>query len=163
MKTKLNTLRSQIRQAGLSLLEVLLSLSIIAIILVMATRFFFVASDNDKVNTAVSQVAGLIAAAHNWKGPSTSYTDLSLDQLASAGQLSNFPGYNGDNTKPDLNTMWGTSITIAANTADTALFTITMTLPDSTKCNSLLRAYPSDASANVTTTCAGDTFSYAAP
>ena len=38
------------KQAGISLLEVMLSLSIIAVILVMATRYYFLASNAQRVN-----------------------------------------------------------------------------------------------------------------
>src|SRR3990167_733649 len=92
-------------QRAISLLEVLLSLSIIAIILVMATRYFFVASHNDKVNTTFGQIGGLIAAVHNYKGANALYDEgTNIRTLAHAVQLSNFPGFNG---KESLNTLWG--------------------------------------------------------
>lgn len=53
MLTKLRSFRNQ---KGISLLEVMLSLAIIAIILVMATRYFGIASSSSKVNQALSEM-----------------------------------------------------------------------------------------------------------
>lgn len=144
--------------AGISLLEVLLSLSIIAIILVMATRYFFVASQNDKINTTVSQVGGLVAAAHNWKGANPNYTGIAVDTLIHAGQLTNFPGI--DLNTNTISTMWATAIDIKP--ADN-MATIDVILPDAKPCEAIQRAFPGDASANITSACSGSTFTYTFP
>ena len=96
---------SKVHQLGISLLEVMLSISVIALILVMATRFFYVANNNNKVNMAISQIAGLDAAIHSWKGGSLDYTDLSIQELFKAGELTNFPGVSADGN--ELYSPWG--------------------------------------------------------
>lgn len=154
----MRTFMSYQRMRGISLLEVLLSLSIIAIILVMATRYYFVASHNDKVNTTVTQVGGLIAAIHNYKGIDATYeygTDMST--LAHAGQLSNFPGYDG---KSSLSTLWGGAITLSTTAT---IATLKVELPDEATCLTLLRAFPSDTNNNILSRCDGRTFAYAFP
>lgn len=141
------------KQIGISLLEVLLSLSIIAIILVLATRYFFVATNNNKINTAVSQVGGIVAAVHTWKGINTSYDGVSVQVLYNAGQLENFPGL--DNTTASavmLKDLWGDEYTVSPGTDDNHV-TVTLTLPDSGNCAALKNAYDG-------ATCDGTEFSY---
>ncbi len=156
------------RQSGISLLEVLLSLSIIAIILIMATRYFFVASNNDKMNTTVSQVGALIAAAHIWKGANSNYsvdgTSINLNELSDAGQLTNFPGFNksgsGSSATVALSTMWGGTISIQPKNN---LAEIIIDLPNPGSCHAILRAYPKDESGNINAACADSTFTYIFP
>ena len=50
------------KQRGISLLEVLLSLSVIAIILVMATRYYRSAQQSQQVSNAVSMISGIVTA-----------------------------------------------------------------------------------------------------
>jgi type II secretory pathway pseudopilin PulG len=102
-------MKSWLKQRGISLLEVMLSISVIALILVMATRFFYVANNNNKVNTAISQVAGLEAAMYSWKGANLTYEGVDIDKLFAAGELVNFPGSGEENGKQVLYTPWGTS------------------------------------------------------
>ncbi len=102
-------MKSELKQRGISLLEVMLSITVIALILVMATRFFYVASNNNKVNTAISQIAGLEAALYSWKGANLTYEGVNIDKLFEAGELVNFPGSAEDGGKEVLYTPWGTS------------------------------------------------------
>ena len=149
---------------GISLLEVMLSLSIIAIILTMATRYFFVASNNDKINTTVSQIGGLIGAAHSWKGAGTNFSGLSIAELADAGQLTNFPGFNNSAESPALSTMWGGHINISTNAQEGAgLAMITVPLPAHSICHAINRAYPTDNTGNITATCQDTKFTYTFP
>lgn len=54
------------RQRGIGLLELMLSLAIIAILLVMATRYFTSARQGQQVAAAVSMVNAITAAASNY-------------------------------------------------------------------------------------------------
>lgn len=149
---------SKAKQLGISLLEVLLSLSIIAIILVMATRYFFVASNNNKVNTAISQVGGLIAAAHNWKGIRTSFapgnTSISISTLYTAGQLESYPGLDipSGGGAATLSDLWGDPFSIEPTDNDKKA-KITVTLPTTGNCKALENAYSG-------AECSGSTFEY---
>lgn len=159
----LGSFRKANNQVGISLLEVMLSLSVIAIILIMATRYFFVASNNNKVNTTISQVGALIAAAHSYKGAAATYKltpQLSIDALKAAGQLDNFPGY--DDQRKQLLTLWGGIISIAPDeSAGEARITVNM--PDNAKCLAILRAYPTQTGGNITSACNGAVFTYTFP
>lgn len=140
------------KQIGISLLEVLLSLSIIAIIFVMATRYFFVATNNNKVNTSISQVGGLVAALHNWKGIKPAFTGASIQALYDAGQLENFPGLNDSSTaNVSVNDLWGDSFSITSAVENKV--TISVTLPNKGNCQALANAY-------ISAICNGATFNY---
>lgn len=146
MKTK-----SRLKQRGISLLEVMLSISVIALILVMATRFFYVASNNNKVNTAISQVAGLEAAMYSWKGSSLSYDGIDIESLFAAGELINFPGAGDEDGKQVLYTPWGTSqYVVAAKEGGGA----EITASDIPSCVTLQKAFGDRAS------CDGTAFKY---
>src|SRR3990167_4850439 len=126
-------------QRAISLLEVLLSLSIIAIILVMATRYFFVASNNDKVNIVRQQIGSLVAAINSWKNQNPQYTsDLTVETLSNDGFLANSRSLSED--KSTLYDPWGDTInlqTIAGSGAQ-----ITVDLPTQSDCDSLQNSYP---------------------
>lgn len=63
MMLKLN----HFKQRGISLLEVLLSLSVIAVILVMATRYYSSAQQSQQVSNMVSMVSGIVTAETQYK------------------------------------------------------------------------------------------------
>lgn len=146
------TFRSIKNQLGISLLEIMLSLSIIAIILIMATRYFFVATTNNKMNATISQVAGLISAAESWKSIRTNFDGLSIQALYEAGQLEKFPGLNDSSSPAQVNDLWGDSFSLAP-TSDKNKATITLTLPNSGNCKALSNSY-------IGSTCQGQTFMY---
>lgn len=126
------------RQSGISLLEVLLSLSIIAIILVMATRYFFVANNNDKVNMVRQEVGSVIAAVNAWKNQNPQYSaDLTIAQLSQDGFLANSHSLSTD--KSTLYDPWGDPIqlSVTGNAAQ-----ITVTLPKPSDCTALQNSYP---------------------
>ena len=134
---KRNLFKSRRCAAGISLLEVLLSLSIIAIILVMATRYFFVANDNDKVNMARQEIGSLIAGINAWKNQNPQYTGLTIKQLSDDGFLA-----HSNSLSPDQSTLygpWGTAIQM--NPSDTSV-QISLTLPKASECKSLMNSYP---------------------
>ncbi len=124
---------------AISLLEVLLSLSIIAIILVMATRYFFVASNNDKINIARQQVGSLVAAINSWKNQNPQYTsDLTIAQLSHDGFLANSRSLSAD--KSTLYDPWGDQLNLTVSQGTGAQ--ISLRLPKESDCNSLQNSYP---------------------
>lgn len=132
---------------AISLLEVLLSLSIIAIILVMATRYFFVATNNDKINIVRQQVGSLIAAVNSWKNQNPQYTAaLTIAQLSTDGFLANSRSLSDDKTT--LFDPWGDAISLQSVQGTGAQ--ISVTLPKSSDCNSLQNSYPDGECANAT-------------
>lgn len=140
------------KQLGISLLEVLISLSIIAIVLIMAARYFFITTNNTKLSNAISQVGGLVAAAHSWKGIKISFTGLSIQTLYDDGQLEHFPGL--DDSTPShisINDLWGDHFYIAPAAGNKA--SITLTLPNALNCQALANAYAG-------ATCSNSDFTY---
>ena len=93
-------------QKGVSLLEVLLSLSIIAIVLIMATRYFLAAKNSALMNDAMSRVTMLQGAVEEYKHANggTLPSNFAISTIKSS--LGNFAS---DGT---LETPWGDAITI---------------------------------------------------
>lgn len=134
---------------AISLLEVLLSLSIIAIILVMATRYFFVASNNDKINIIRQQVGSLVAGINAWKNQNPQYSaDLTVSNLFSEGFLANSKSLSADHTM--LYDPWGTQISLTPQQGQGVQ--ITATLPKVSDCNALQSSYPDAVCADATFT-----------
>ena len=126
-------------QAGISLLEVLLSLSIIAIILVMATRYFFVASNNDRINTARQQLGSVIAAIHSWKDQNPQYNNnLTISSLYGDGFLAKSSSLVMSGSQAALYDPWGQEITISSSTESA---TIQLVLPKLSDCKSLQNSF----------------------
>lgn len=131
---------SRQHQEGISLLEVLLSLSIIAIILIMATRYFFVASDNDRVNSTREEVGALIAAIHSWKGQNPQYSaDLSISTLWTQGFLANSKNLVTSGGTARLFDPWGQEITLVGSSGGAV---INANLPSYNDCLKLQSSYP---------------------
>lgn len=102
-------------QRGIGLLELMLSLSIIAILLVMATRYFLQANEQQKINNAISQLNGIAGAeACYFQAMSPPGYTNKLTDLVNANCLP--AGINGSSNP------WGGSISIS----DTAPLTIKM-------------------------------------
>ena len=86
MKFLKKRLRLSKHQRGISLLEVMLSLSIIAIILVMATRYFFTANNTSRINESVQQINGLVGALNSYRSVHGTY-DAGSDANTIIGTL----------------------------------------------------------------------------
>lgn len=78
--------KGNLLQRGVGLLELMLSLAIIAILLIMATRYYQSASQSQKVTQTASDIQALMAAAANYTASDPNAT-YSIDDLASAGLL----------------------------------------------------------------------------
>lgn len=139
-------------QKGISLLEVMLSLSIIAIILVMATRYFFSANTTQKINQEVVQMGSLNSAIEKWKttnSPSTYPTDLTWTMVSPMD-----PSW--DATTGIMKNLWGDTMTLTGSGGTT--YTITMTLPSASVCSSLAASF-----ANGVAACVSAAFTYTGP
>ena len=72
-------------ERGIGLLELMLSLAVIAILLVMATRFFGVTHRAQVLNHASKDMAFILASIQNWQGAHPNYEGLSYAALAEQG------------------------------------------------------------------------------
>jgi competence protein ComGC len=124
------------REKGIGLLELMLSLSIIAILLVMATRYFMVANESQKLNNAVSEVNGIAGGAANYDLSFPGYEGISISTLVNGrfipGSLAG-PNNDGIGTNP-----WGGNLSVDLNAPG---FRVTVT------------GVPSDGVDQKTTTC----------
>ncbi len=130
------------QQAGISLLEVMLSISVIAFILVMATRFFHVANNGSRINAAISEVGALETAARNWRGANATYDNISINTLYNAGMLDSYPGIQNNGGSAIFKTPWGGQYNITATETGAKISTH---IPN---CGSLPQAFPGAACQN---------------
>lgn len=84
MLIKFNTMQ---KQKGIGLLELMLSLAIISVLLVMATRYYKSARQNQQVNDAISLSQAIIAASENWVIGKNDFTGISVTELINKGYL----------------------------------------------------------------------------
>lgn len=72
-----------LRQCGIGLLELMLALAIIAVLLIMATRYYQSTSQSQKVNQAASDIQAIVAAGANFQvgDPGGSYTIADLTKF----------------------------------------------------------------------------------
>lgn len=100
---------------GVTLLEIMLVLAIAALVIVMSIRFYQSASASNKVNAAVNQIQGIMAAVENYanaNGGSYTFTNATLAPYLPGG------GSSGTLTNP-----WGVPVTVSG-TAGSATYTI---------------------------------------
>lgn len=143
----MKTLNSSLKQSGISLLEVLLSLAIISIILVMAMQYFTTASNNQKLNMVRTFVGADMAAIQGFGVNNDGFKD-------SSGAVVNWQtlvnsGYLNQDTKSincgtqggcEQVTPWGdaVSLDVAGN-----VVSLGIPLPDAKFCKSLQESYGS--------------------
>lgn len=106
-------------QRGIGLLELMLSLAIIAILLVSATRYYLVTRTAEQVNDAAEMVTSVFAGGQTWL---QTYNDLS--GLTSIQRLVDIlavpPNFAQQNANP-----WGGAINTLGNNKDELTVTLT--------------------------------------
>ena len=137
------------RQTGISLLEVMLSLSIIAIILVMATRYFFVASNNQNVNKVRGQIGTVVSALQEYRNQNPNYASVSLNVLVVGGFVPQNNDVSGSAGSYVLNNPWNSPITVTPTGSNNGA-TVSTVLQSDTDCKALAAGY-----ATANGTCAG--------
>jgi len=116
---------------GIGLLELMLALSIIAVLLVAATRYFKSTDSSRKVNAAVDILQVVINASEDWRTTNNNYADISLAALQKQGLL---PG-NTEWTESSGNP-WGGGIKVTTNDSGKTI-ALTLTQVPLKECNSL--------------------------
>jgi type II secretory pathway pseudopilin PulG len=128
------------QMAGISLLEVLLSLGIIAIILVMVTQYSLTATSSQKLNIVRTIIGADISAIQSYGFNNVGYQNISISNLVNSGYLSSDPK-NITCTGNTCNqyTPWGSPITLSGSTGSA---TLTIPLPGaSALCKNLQESY----------------------
>lgn len=141
---------SKTKQLGIGLLELMLSLAIISVLLVMATRYYSSARQAQQVNDAISLTEAIIAGSENWVIGKNNFTAISMTELINGGFLP-----RGSDRDP-----WHGAVSVTQGPSDSQI-TITMqAIPNAACLNLASKLYnqtanPNGASASL---CGGNVF-----
>lgn len=100
------------KQAGIGLLELMLSLAIIAILLIMATRYYQSANTTQSINSAVEMVNAVKSATKNYMNSNPTKLPL-ITELQTGGYLPD------TYAKPSMANPWSGGVCVAAAAATT--------------------------------------------
>lgn len=121
-------LKSATKQCGIGLLELMLSIAIISILLLMATRYYSNTTQGKNIANTISIVSGFIAAQQQYMVLNGQYAvDTDTDKLLTDLNLP-----LSLDTDP-----WGGKITIATTTSTSVQFVLP-SVPDTTLCTTTL-------------------------
>ena len=128
---------------GIGLVEVLLSVTIISVILVMATRYFYTALNTQRVNHTVSEVASLVSALQAWDRGNSDFSGLGSEgilNLYNAGFISKTNDLvttadgNGTVNAATLYNAWSLPITVSGQVGSA---TISTSFAKATQCSAV--------------------------
>lgn len=140
------------RQTGISLLELMLSLAIIAVILTMATRFYTQANQNQKINDGISMVTGLIGGANSWMMSTPNINITKLSDLIKSGYVpTSFGGASGEGVGANP---WAGDIVVSSTNQ---VANITLTNIPTPQCENIVTRFKSDYD-TTSSACATGTF-----
>ena len=122
------------KKFGISLLEVMLSLAIIAIILVMATRYFTIAMRSEKTNEAVKVLQTMMKASDDWLWTYKTYKKTANNPDVSTAALINLGLVPKNYSAVDANP-WGGTIDVKPNSENQV--TIFLTNVNESDCQNL--------------------------
>jgi prepilin-type N-terminal cleavage/methylation domain-containing protein len=107
----------KLKQRGISLLEVMLSLAIIAVVLVMATRYFGIATISSKVNQATSMISEIRQGYARYVMDTNDSVGGTLETLAKGGYITKETGAGAKDGNP-----WGGAIVMSISLPQTITF-----------------------------------------
>lgn len=120
------------KQNGIGLLELMLSLAIIAILLVTATSYYVTTRLNEQIDEAAEMVVAVYSAGQSWLQSHDDFSTASIANFVADGSLpSNFASKTGS-ANP-----WGGDITVTGQKSS-AVLGVTMTAIPQTACLNLL-------------------------
>ena len=135
------------KQRGISLLEVMLSLAIIAIILLLATRYYVVASKSASLNATTALIGSIQQGAAQYRVGQGSYANMTQTTLINQGSIAK-TDQTSDGT--GIVTEWG-AVTVDGSAGTSYKITLD-TLPFDV-CTNLTNRYST--SATVSPGCTG--------
>ncbi len=97
-------------QRGIGLLELMLSLAIIAILLIMATRYFETAHRSQRVNESLELIQSIVSGSSNYLMANHNYTDIDTEYVV--GYVPKF--YVKSDNKSIINP-WNTAVTVGSS------------------------------------------------
>jgi len=102
------------KQRGLTLIELFLALAVIAIIWVVATRYYQVVSNSSKVNEAVQMIQSLRSAGNHYAAGRSNYDGLTIAELNNTNLLPRDLEGSGTTPGEQVNP-WGGNIGISGS------------------------------------------------
>lgn len=149
-------------QKAIGLLELMLSLAIIAVLLIMATRYYSSASSSQKIQAAVDQINAVRSAVQNAAGGSSSGAgNITASMLVESGYLpSSFiaPSLASSSTAATgYLTPWGQIEGLTLSTGTGKTFSISMTTPGDDICNAVVQKLVATAQSTSATCSNGST------
>ena len=144
-------LKMKKRQTGFGLLELMLSMVIVALLLIMATRYYQSARSNARVNQAIGLIGSIVSAANGVSLANGNYSTIS-DSTLIPYLSPNFVSGTGKNQT--IQDPWGNTVTVTSNGATN--FTIALASIPTDDCTKLSNALgQNNKSMAVTATCDG--------
>jgi len=140
-------------QQGIGLLELMLSLAIIAVLLVIATRYYETAKTGEQVNEAIGIVQAIRGASAQWAAGKPSYSGLNMSALYNYGLLPRSVG-GGNNDGVGTNP-WGGNVSVTPINSN-AQVQVTLTKVPTQACNNLIGKLSYETP--ITPTCNGGNF-----
>lgn len=123
-------MRMRTTQRGIGLLELMLALAIIAILLVMATRYYLLTSFTNRVNSSITLIGNIEAAAGRWKAIYGDYKKItSIQDLIDQG-MTDLSAFNA----------WGGPVVVKSNTEGDQISIDLVNIPFQA-CNNLADKY----------------------
>lgn len=130
----LQKLKPNFKQRGIGLLELMLGMTIIAIMIILATRYYQSAKRSQLVNQAVQDINSLRAAAVTWSvNETTGFMNLTMEKLKEEGLL---PSHMSS-AYPDVKSAFGTDLTISQGIFGGQGFTVSFRA-GTAACNSIV-------------------------
>jgi len=121
------------KQRGLSLLEVLCSLAVIAVIIAIMINYYYTQNQRSlKVTKAATQIQQIASVSYEWQAAQSQsdFSGISLPILQAAGLLS--PDYNYTQVSP-----WGGEISVQPDPANAQYVRISLLLVPEYACTQL--------------------------
>jgi type II secretory pathway pseudopilin PulG len=140
---------------GIGLLELMLSLAIIAILLIMATRYYQSASNSQRVSQALDMFSAIKGAVKTYyTSSSPNALPQTIGDLVSGGYLPTSYQDAGASTTSHISP-WGTNVVY---TPAGSTFTVSMIMPDTATCTQVANRV-----ANIISAAAGELVNPAPP
>ncbi len=129
---------------AIGILEILLVLSVIAVLIIAITNYYFVTQRNHLILSSVNQIMRLNIGIQDWKGKQKDYTGLSVEALADIGAF-NKTEYSSTDKK--LYSPFNTPVSIMPMLANQHYSIIINALPD-WACKNLVSKFKPDSNDN---------------
>ena len=151
LNEKRRALKKLRNQRGITMTEVLLGLTLVAIIIAILVDQYNNANESTVAQQFSSEITTMTAQSRIWKGTAPNYTGISVTALTSIGRLDNNWGA-GTGVNPA-----GGNYTLAANATDATILDVTATGMTAAMCGNVARMIQSRTVNGSSASCTGGT------